>query len=45
MQNQTIIGIDVSSATLDIHVSGKGEKSVVIKNEKTATENNSCNCF
>jgi len=36
MQNQTIIGIDVSSATLDICVSGKGQKSVVIKNETTA---------
>lgn len=34
MQNQTIIGIDVSSATLDIHVSGKGGKSFVIKNEE-----------
>ncbi len=36
MQNQTIIGIDVSSATLDICVSSKGQKSVVIKNEATA---------
>ncbi len=36
MQNQTIIGIDVSSATLDICVSGKGQKSVVIKNEPVA---------
>jgi len=33
MQNQTIIGIDVSSATLDICVDGKEQKSVVIKNE------------
>jgi transposase len=36
MQNQTIIGIDVSSATLDICVSGKEQKSVVIKNETIA---------
>jgi transposase len=36
MQNQTIIGIDVSSATLDICVSAKGQKSVVIKNETAA---------
>jgi transposase len=36
MQNQTIIGIDVSSATLDICVSGKEQKSVVIKNEPVA---------
>jgi len=36
MQNQTIIGIDVSSATLDIYSSGKVEKSIVIKNEKAA---------
>lgn len=33
MQKQTIIGIDISSATLDIYVSGKVGKSVVIKNE------------
>ena len=34
MQNQTIVGIDVSSATLDICITGKGEqKSIVIKNE------------
>jgi transposase len=33
MQNQTIIGIDVSNATLDICVSGKGQKSIIIKNE------------
>lgn len=36
MQNQTIVGIDVSSATLDIYVSGKVQKSVVIKNETAA---------
>lgn len=36
MQNQTIVGIDVSAATLDICVSGKTQKSVVIKNEQTA---------
>ena len=36
MQNQTIIGIDVSSATLDICVNGKVQKSVVIKNETAA---------
>lgn len=36
MQNQTIIGIDVSSATLDIYVNGKEQKSFVIKNETTA---------
>lgn len=36
MQNQTIIGIDVSCATLDIYVSGKAEKSVVVKNEKAS---------
>ncbi len=36
MQNQTIVGIDVSAATLDICVSGKTQKSVVIKNELTA---------
>ena len=36
MQNQTIIGIDVSSATLDICVSAQGQKSVVIKNETAA---------
>lgn len=35
MQNQTIIGIDVSSTTLDIYVGGKVGKSVVIKNEGT----------
>lgn len=34
MQNQTIIGIDVSSATLDIYVSGKVGKSIVIKNKE-----------
>jgi transposase len=33
MQNQTIIGIDVSAATLDICVTGKAQKSTVIKNE------------
>jgi len=36
MQNQTIVGIDVSAATLDICVSGKTQKSLVIKNESTA---------
>lgn len=36
MQNQTIIGIDVSSATLDIYVNGKEQKSFVIKNEMAA---------
>lgn len=36
MQNQTIIGIDVSSATLDIYVNGKEQRSVVIKNEIAA---------
>lgn len=36
MQNQTIIGIDVSAATLDICVMGKGQKSVVIKNDAVA---------
>lgn len=36
MQNQTIIGIDVSSATLDICVSTKEQKSFVIKNEAIA---------
>lgn len=34
MQKQTIIGIDVSSATLDICVTGIQQKSVVIKNEQ-----------
>lgn len=33
MQNQTTIGIDVSSATLDICVNGKEQKSFVIKND------------
>lgn len=36
MQNQTIIGIDVSSATLDIYVNGKEQRSVIIKNEATS---------
>jgi transposase len=36
MQNQIIIGIDVSSATLDICVTGQGQKTLVIKNEITA---------
>lgn len=37
MQNQTIAGIDVSSATLDICVvNGKGQQSVVINNEVAA---------
>ena len=36
MQNQTIVGIDVSSATLDIYVNGKEQKSVVIKNNPAA---------
>lgn len=36
MQNQTIVGIDVSAATLDICVIGKEQKSVVIKNDVTA---------
>jgi transposase len=36
MQNQTIIGIDVSGATLDICVSTKEQKSFVIKNEAGA---------
>jgi len=36
MQNQTIVGIDVSAATLDICVTGKTQKSVVIKNESAA---------
>jgi len=36
MQNQTIVGIDVSSATLDICVSGKEQRSFVIKNETAA---------
>jgi transposase len=33
MQNQIIIGIDISAATLDICISAKDQKSVVIKNE------------
>ena len=33
MQNQTIVGIDVSAATLAIYVSGKTQKSLIIKNE------------
>lgn len=36
MQNQMIIGIDVSAATLDVCISGKEQKSVVIKNEVAA---------
>lgn len=37
MQNQTIVGIDVSSATLDIClVNSKGHRSLVLKNEVTA---------
>lgn len=36
MQNQTIIGIDVSAATLDICVSSKGQNILVIKNEEAA---------
>lgn len=36
MQNQTIIGIDVSSATLDICITDTQQKSVVIKNAPTA---------
>ncbi len=36
MQNQTIVGIDVSAATLDICVIGKEQKSVVVKNDVTA---------
>lgn len=36
MQNQTIIGIDVSAATLDIYVNGKEQKSFVIKNQTAA---------
>jgi len=36
MQNQTIIGIDVSSATLDIYVSSKEQRSIVIKNDPAA---------
>ena len=33
MQNQLVIGIDVSAATLDICLSGTEQKSIVIKNE------------
>jgi transposase len=34
MENQTIVGIDVSSATLDICIAGKGEQnSIIIKND------------
>lgn len=37
MQNQTIVGIDISSATLDICVNNsKGQNSLVIKNEAAA---------
>jgi transposase len=37
MQNQTIVGIDISSATLDICVnSSKGQSSLVIKNQAAA---------
>jgi len=36
MQNQTIIGIDVSAATLDICVTGKQQQSVVINNESAS---------
>lgn len=36
MQNQTIVGIDVSNATLDICVSSKSQKSLIIKNEIAA---------
>lgn len=36
MQNQTIVGIDVSAATLDVCVTGKTQKSIVIKNELAA---------
>src|ERR1700761_7975308 len=36
MQNQTIVGIDVSAATLDICVTGKSQKSFIIKNEPAA---------
>jgi transposase len=37
MQNQTIVGIDVSSATLDVCVvNSKGQHSFVIKNEAAA---------
>jgi transposase len=37
MQNQTIVGIDVSSATLDICISNKkGQRSVVISNDAGA---------
>jgi len=36
MQKQTIIGIDVSAATLDICINGNQQKSVVIKNEQAA---------
>jgi len=34
MQKQTIIGIDVSAATLDICLTGNRQKSVVIKNDQ-----------
>lgn len=36
MQNQTIVGIDVSSATLDIYLTGREQRSAVIKNEPAA---------
>ena len=35
MQNQTIVGIDVSAATLDIYVKDKEQRSFVIKNNAT----------
>jgi len=33
MQNQTIVGIDISAASLDICIAGKEQRSVVIKND------------
>lgn len=36
MQNQTIVGIDVSAATLDICITGKKQMSVVINNTRAA---------